>query len=82
MALTYLYRITPSGKLTVIKKYKKANIPKCAICKKELQGLKGLHPAKLRRINLSQKRISRKYGGYLCIECLRRLLKEKVRTGI
>ncbi|MGC9079915.1 MAG: 50S ribosomal protein L34e [Nanopusillaceae archaeon] len=82
MAKTYLYRVTPSGRLTVIVKLKKGNRPRCAICGRELNGLKGLHPSRLRRLNLSQKRVSRKYGGYLCHKCLRELLKNKARERL
>ncbi|BFI73246.1 50S ribosomal protein L34 [Nanoarchaeota archaeon] len=82
MAKTYLYRKTPSGNITVIVKLKKGNRPRCAICGKELQGLPGLHYAKYRKLNLSQKRVSRKYGGYLCHKCLEKILKEKVREKL
>jgi len=82
MAKTYLIRKTPSGRITVIVKLRKGNVPRCAICGRKLQGLPALHPSKYRRLNLSQKRVSRKYGGYLCHKCLENLLKEKVREKI
>ena len=82
MAKTYLYRKTPSGRITVIIKLKKGNVPRCAICGRKLQGLPALHPAKYRRLNLSQKRVSRKYGGYICHKCLEKILKEKVREKL
>ncbi|BBL45827.1 50S ribosomal protein L34e [Nanobdella aerobiophila] len=82
MARTYLYRKTPSGNINVIDKIRKGDIPKCAICKRKLQGIKDLHSVRLRRINLSQKRVSRIYGGYLCHRCLKNLLKNIARERL
>jgi len=82
MAKKYLIRKTPSGRISIIVKLKRGNVPRCAICGRKLQGLLSLHPSKYRRLNLSQKRVSRKYGGYLCHKCLENLLKEELREKI
>jgi len=82
MGKRMIKRKTPSGKLTVIVKKKKGKPMKCAICKRTLNGIVRVHPRDLSRINKSQKRVSRIYGGYLCHRCLERLLKREARKSL
>ncbi|MEM0325342.1 MAG: 50S ribosomal protein L34e [Nanopusillaceae archaeon] len=82
MGKRILKRKTPSGKITIIIKKKKGDYAKCAICKKILNGVVREHPRDLARINKTQKRVSRIYGGYLCHKCLERLLRSKIRKNI
>jgi len=53
----------------------------CAICGKEIHGLKRFLPSDLRKLAKSQKTIARPYGAYICSECLRKLMKEKARSS-
>ncbi len=39
-----------------------------------------MDPWSFGRLNKTQKRVSRPYGGYLCHECLRKLMKERARA--
>jgi large subunit ribosomal protein L34e len=82
MGKRIIKRKTPSGRITIIVKKKKGNPPRCAICKRPLQGVVRAHPSDLARINKTQKRVSRIYGGYLCHKCLERLIKNKVRSAV
>jgi len=82
MGKRIIQRKTPSGRITIIVKKKKGKVAKCAICKRPLNGIVRAHPRDLARINKSQKRVSRIYGGYLCHKCLERLLKRKVREAL
>lgn len=50
--------------------------PKCAKCGKELHGIS---LRRIRELSKSQKRVSRKYGGYLCTNCTREKIKQEVR---
>ncbi|MBI5872484.1 50S ribosomal protein L34e [archaeon] len=66
---------------TVIRmKRKKAAIPKCAICKKPLHGMKKLHQIEIKKLSKTERRPERLYGGYLCSNCVREKLREKVRS--
>lgn len=47
---------------------------RCAICKKELHGI----AKKWRKLPASKKRVERKFGGYLCSNCTRKILSEEV----
>ena len=82
MGKRIVIRRSPKGRLIILIKRKKGDVPKCAICKRPLRGIKKYVPSELRRMNKSQKRVSRIYGGYLCHQCLEKVLKEKVRQNI
>lgn len=75
-------RRTPGGRITIILKRKKSSPRKCAICKRPLQGLSRDDPWKFGRLNKTQKRISRPYGGYLCHRCLQRLIINEARKSV
>jgi large subunit ribosomal protein L34e len=53
----------------------------CAICKKELHGIPRAFPKELQSMAKTKKRPERPYGGYLCSECLRKIMKEKARNS-
>ncbi len=53
---------------------------KCAICKRVLLGIPKAE--KLRFLPKSMKRVSRKYGGYLCSKCATKKIKEEARKII
>lgn len=72
-------RRTPSGRITILEKPKKEGKRLCAKCKQPLRGIKQYTKVQLRsRVNLTQKRVSRIYGGYLCHKCLEEMLKEEL----
>lgn len=73
---------TPSGRLALHEKWKKANAAKCAICGKELQAIPRLRAAELRKLPKSKKRPERPFGGYLCSKCMREFFREKVRKFV
>jgi large subunit ribosomal protein L34e len=62
---------TPGGKLTYIYATKKAGIPKCGDCHKELNGIPALRPIQYSRLSKNQKRVNRAYGGSRCHSCVR-----------
>ncbi len=53
----------------------------CAICGKEIHGVKNLLSKDLRKLAKSQRTVARPYGAYICSECLRKLMKEKARLS-
>lgn len=59
------------------KKKKRYDFPHCAICGKVLHGIPRLD--KIRKYSKSQRRVNRKYGGYLCSECAREVIKDEAR---
>ncbi len=74
-------RKTPGKKIVVHYKKKKPKIAKCAICKKPLHGIPR-DVSKIRKLAKSKKRPNRPYGGYLCSNCLKELLREKIRKMV
>lgn len=52
----------------------------CARCGQVLSGVPRLSPSKLRKLSASQRKVERMYGGQLCHNCLRDLLKQAVRN--
>ena len=69
---------TPSGKNVIHHKKRNRQLPKCAISKKPLRGIPRLTNTKFKNLNLSSKRVSRKYGGYMSSTAL----KEKILNEI
>ncbi|MGB9748240.1 MAG: 50S ribosomal protein L34e [Candidatus Woesearchaeota archaeon] len=71
---------TPKKLVTHYKRRKPKKIV-CALCKKEIHGVPREFPKKLQSMAKTKKRPERPYGGYLCSECLRKLMKEKARKS-
>ncbi|RLE66133.1 MAG: 50S ribosomal protein L34e [Thermoprotei archaeon] len=69
---------TPGGRLVIRILPKKHNVPKCALCKKPLQGYPKMTAKEERR---GHRPPQRPYGGYLCHACLKALLKSAVRNN-
>jgi large subunit ribosomal protein L34e len=69
----------PSGKIVIRMRQEKPGAAICAICKKPLHGMKRMIPSKIRKISKTEKRPSRLYGGYLCANCTKELVREKAR---
>jgi len=72
-------RRLPSGRSVLRIKRKKPGIARCANCGKPLHGISRLHPAEMRKLAKTEKRIERAFGGYYCSACSRELFREKVR---
>lgn len=68
----------PGGKV-IIYKGGKPKTARCANCKKPLHGFPRAIPSKIAKLAKSRKRPTRAYSGYLCVACLKELLKERVR---
>ncbi|MFX0096556.1 MAG: 50S ribosomal protein L34e [Candidatus Hodarchaeota archaeon] len=68
----------PSGRDVIHYHKSKLAAFKCAVCKRPLLGLPRLSRTRHSKIPKSKKRTSRKYGGNLCHQCLKTLLKAQV----
>ena len=70
---------TPGGRVVIHFKKKRPGYAKCALCKRELHGVARGRSSEIRKLQRSQRRVSRPYGGYLCSTCMRAELKKLVR---
>lgn len=70
---------TPTGKVFIHLKKRKPRIAKCAICKKPLHAVPRKTPSETRKLPKTKRRPERAYGGYLCSNCLKELLREGIR---
>ncbi len=70
---------TPGGKSVFVYKPKKVGKAICAICKSKLGAVPNLGRAQIRKLSKTQKRPERMFGGVLCANCVRELIKEKIR---
>ncbi|MFX1485634.1 MAG: 50S ribosomal protein L34e [Promethearchaeota archaeon] len=68
----------PGGRDSIHYLKPKPAVSKCAICKRPVSGTPRLSPAGLTKMPKSKKRASRKYGGHLCHQCLKMLLKSQI----
>jgi large subunit ribosomal protein L34e len=75
-SLAKVYKRTPSGKVVIRYRRRKNNSAKCAICKRELNGVKTNN---LNKLSKSEKRPERPFGGFLCHKCLESLIKSAIR---
>lgn len=70
---------TPGGRIVkkfVQRKPKKAH---CAMCKGDLHGIPRATPTQMAKLSKSEKRPERTYGGVLCGNCVRVILKQEAR---
>ena len=70
----------PGGKTVTHYEKRKPKVAKCAHCKIELKGMARERPYKMQKLDRSKKRVERPYGGYLCSNCSRKLIKEEIRV--
>ncbi|MFT4244868.1 MAG: 50S ribosomal protein L34e [Candidatus Woesearchaeota archaeon] len=69
----------PSGETRTHYRQKQRSIAKCAVTKKPLRGIPRKTQRKFKNLPLSQKRVSRAYGGYMSHSALKeKILKEIV----
>ncbi len=71
---------TPGSRTIVRYEKRKPNMARCAICGRILNGVPRLRSTKLRKFPRTARRPERPYGGYLCPQCLARLLKNAARS--
>jgi len=69
----------PGGTTTVHFRQRKPKKATCANCKKQLAGVPRKLASKMANMPKTAKRPERPYGGVLCSECTRELLKQKAR---
>ena len=63
---------------TIHYKQRNRSPTKCAVTKKPLKGIPRLTNRKFKNLPKSKKTVSRKYGGYMSAEALRKMLVEEV----
>ena len=78
-SLARVYVRLPSSRTTIHYRKRKPSRARCAVCKRELNGVPALRPINLRRLPKSRRRPERPYGGYLCPSCLKEFLKKAIR---
>ena len=69
---------TPSGKNVTHYRLRNRKIAKCAITKKPLRGIPRLTNTKFKKLNKSQKTVSRPYGGYMSHTALKMKIIEEI----
>lgn len=77
-----IMRRTPGGVLRVRYDKRKPGKARCGECGKELTGVARELPYIMRNLPKSAKNVTRPYGGNLCFECSREVLKEKARAEV
>jgi large subunit ribosomal protein L34e len=70
---------TPGNRLVTHYEMKKSSVARCSFCKKALHGVPRTNPSRMRKLPKSSRRPERPYGGNLCSECTRMLLRKVVR---
>ncbi|MBR9682984.1 50S ribosomal protein L34e [Candidatus Woesearchaeota archaeon] len=78
--LRMLYVRTPGSRTTIHFKRKKPSKTKCGKCGKVLAGVPHGLQHKTKNLPKTKKRPERPYGGVLCSQCTRLLLKTQART--
>ncbi|MEB3860100.1 MAG: 50S ribosomal protein L34e [Desulfurococcales archaeon] len=77
-SLRRTFRRSPGGETRVFYERRKPGPARCAVCRKPLNGVPRLRPAKLRNLAKTSKRPERPYGGVLCHKCLETLLRKSI----
>lgn len=70
----------PGGRTSTHFKREIPGQAKCSVCGGPLAGFPRLLPSEIRRLNRSQRKVSRIYGGQVCPNCLKTALKQAART--
>ncbi len=69
----------PGGKTVDLYSKGKPRVAKCANCGKSLKGIPRERQHKMKKLGKTKKRPERPYGGNLCSDCARNLIKTKAR---
>ncbi|MBI2109791.1 50S ribosomal protein L34e [Candidatus Woesearchaeota archaeon] len=75
-------RRTPGGIPMIRYGKRKPGKARCGDCGKELSGVARELPYVMRNLPKSAKNVARPYGGNLCFECSREVIKEKARLEV
>jgi large subunit ribosomal protein L34e len=70
---------SPTGRPITHYVKKRPNVPSCADCGKHLHGVATGLTSEVKKLNKSEKRPDRPYGGNLCSRCSRVEIKRKLR---
>ncbi len=73
------HRKSPGGKKVTIYKPPRSGKAKCAVCSAKLNAVPSAGVAGMRKLAKTEKRPERKFGGVLCSDCTRQIVKEKIR---
>lgn len=68
----------PSGETRTHYRQKQRKIVKCAVSGKALRGIPRKTQRKFKNLNMSQKRVSRAYGGYMSHNALKNKIMEEI----
>ncbi|MFB0501464.1 MAG: 50S ribosomal protein L34e [Candidatus Bathyarchaeia archaeon] len=71
----------PGGRSKTHYKREKPSVSRCSRCGQPLSGVPRSTPSELRKLTASRRRLERVYGGQLCHNCVRGLLKQAVRSA-
>jgi large subunit ribosomal protein L34e len=70
----------PGSTVTIHYVKRKPQLPKCAVCKKELKGTPRAFDFDKKKMGISKKRPERPFGGYMCSSCSRKQIKQEARV--
>ncbi len=73
---------TPGGKEAVHYEKRAHGKSKCAHCGAELHGVPRGTTNEIKKSNKSKKSPTRPYGGYLCSNCMRKMIRKRVRDEL
>ncbi|MFQ6064932.1 MAG: 50S ribosomal protein L34e [Candidatus Bathyarchaeia archaeon] len=71
----------PGGRAGTHYKREKVGSSRCSRCGKRLSGIPRLIPSQVSKLSASQRKVERMHGGQLCHDCLRDLLRQRVRSA-
>ncbi|HDD46523.1 MAG TPA: 50S ribosomal protein L34e [Candidatus Aenigmarchaeota archaeon] len=69
---------SPGGKQIIHYERRKGKPVVCALCKKPLHGIPRARPSEMKNMAKSKKTVNRPYGGNLCSECMRNVIKSRI----
>ena len=69
----------PGGRTVLHYKKRNPRKAKCGKCGDFLKGVPRGRPIKMQKLSKTKKRPERPYGGHLCSNCMRSLIREKTR---
>lgn len=73
------HKRSPGGKRVVIYKNRKPSAATCAVCSLKLNAVPRRKGVELKKLSKTQRRPERKFGGVLCANCTRGVIKFKTR---
>lgn len=71
----------PGNRTVLHYKKDKTKRAHCSRCGQYLAGLPHLSPTQLQKFTPTERKIERPFGGQLCHNCLRQLIKQTIRTA-